>query len=63
MTWAGVAITVLGFLITLSSLTLSTATGARMGIALAGIAISLFGIIGLINKAAINNAIWQKERK
>jgi hypothetical protein len=63
MTWAGVVVTILGFLITLSSLGLATGTGARMAIVIAGIAISLFGIIGLINKAAISNAIWQKERR
>ena len=60
MVIAGLAVTVLGFLISVASLTLTTRSGGRLGIVLAGLAISLFGIIGLINKAYLKNPIWKK---
>ena len=60
MVIAGLAVTLLGFVITVASLTLTTSVGGRMGIVLAGLAISLFGIIGLINKAYLKNPIWKK---
>ena len=56
----GIAVTILGFIISLFSLTLSTSAGGRLGIILAGIAISLFGIIGIVNKAFLKTAIWNK---
>ena len=60
MVIAGLAVTVLGFIVSLASLTLSSSVGGRLGIVLAGLAISLFGIIGLINKAYLKNPIWKK---
>ncbi|MEO8371670.1 MAG: hypothetical protein ABI806_20955 [Candidatus Solibacter sp.] len=60
MVVAGLVVTVMGFVISVASLTLSTSAEGRLGIVLAGIAISLFGIIGLINKAYLKNPIWKK---
>jgi len=60
MVIAGLVITLLGFLISVASLTLTASVGGRMGIVLAGLAISLFGIIGVINKAYLKNPIWKK---
>ena len=60
MVIAGLVVTLLGFLISVASLTLTTSVGGRMGIVLVGLAISLFGIIGLINKAYLKNPIWKK---
>ena len=60
MVIAGLVVTLLGFLISVASLTLTTSVGGRMGIVLAGLAISLFGIIGLINRAYLKNPIWKK---
>ncbi len=56
----GIVITVLGFVLSLASLTLTTSVGGRMGLVLAGIAISLFGIIGVLNPAYVKNAIWKR---
>jgi hypothetical protein len=56
----GLAVTLLGFIISLFSLTMTTAAGARMGIVLAGIAVSLIGIIGIVNKAFMKTANWNK---
>jgi hypothetical protein len=34
--------------------------GGRMAMVLIGMAMSLFGIMGLINRAYLKNAIWRK---
>jgi hypothetical protein len=56
----GILVTVFGFVISFLSLGMTTDTGARLGIVVAGLAVSLFGIFGLINKAYLKNAIWRK---
>jgi hypothetical protein len=58
----GLAVTLFGFVVSLLSLGITTSTGARLGIVLAGIAISLFGIIGLINPAYVKSAIWRTNK-
>lgn len=60
MVYVGLLITLAGFVLSLLSLSLASSTGARMGIVIAGIAVSLFGIIGVINPAYIKNAIWKR---
>jgi hypothetical protein len=57
----GLLTTILGFLITLMSLGLTQAVGLRLAMVIAGIAVSLFGILGLFNRAFLQNAIWRKE--
>ena len=49
-----------GFLLSVLSLPLATAIGVRMALVLAGIAISLFGLIGVLNRAYLKNAIWKR---
>ena len=56
----GLLITVLGFAVSFASLGLASSVGARMAMVLAGIVISLGGIIGVINQAYLKNAIWKK---
>jgi hypothetical protein len=56
----GILVTLLGFVISLLSLGMATGAGARLGIVAAGLTVSLYGIIGLINKAYLKNAIWRK---
>lgn len=56
----GLLITFLGFLLSLFSLTLTTSVGTRMAMVLAGIALSLIGIIGVLNRAYLKNAIWKR---
>ena len=60
MVFVGILVTFLGFVISLLGLGLTSGVGASMVAALLGIAVSLFGIIGLINKAYLQNAIWKK---
>jgi hypothetical protein len=56
----GLAVTFFGFLIAVGSVGLSSSTGARLVLVLVGIAISLFGIMGLINPAYQKDVIWKK---
>ena len=61
MIYAGILITLLGFAISVLSLGMASSVGARMVIVLIGLAVSLFGIMGVINRAYLNNAIWRKQ--
>jgi hypothetical protein len=56
----GIAVTFLGFIISLLSLTLTSSVGGRMAMVLVGLAVCLIGIIGLLNPAYMKNAIWRK---
>ena len=60
MAIAGIVITFLGFLISVFSLSLSSSVNGRLIIVLVGLAVSLVGIIGVLNPAYMKNAIWRK---
>jgi len=60
MTLLGVLVTLLGFLVSVASLTFSSSVMGRLIIVLIGIAVSLIGIIGIINPAYMREAIWRK---
>jgi hypothetical protein len=60
MVLVGILVTFLGFVISLLSLGMASGVNSRMFMVLAGIVVSLVGIIGIINKAYVNNAIWKK---
>jgi hypothetical protein len=60
MAAVGLLITFLGFVLSLFSLSLTSSTGGRLGLVLAGIAVSLVGIIGIVNRAYLRNAIWKR---
>lgn len=56
----GLVLAFLGFVISVLSLAVTASVGGRLVIVLVGIAVSLFGILGLLNKAHQKNAIWKK---
>jgi hypothetical protein len=60
MILVGLLVTVLGFVISLLSLAVTSSVGGRMAMVLAGLAVSLFGIVGVLNKAYLKNALWKK---
>jgi hypothetical protein len=60
MALAGVVLTFLGFLISVMSLGMASSVGGRMVMVLIGLAVSLIGIIGVINRAVLKNAVWRK---
>jgi hypothetical protein len=61
MVYAGIVVTLLGFLITVLSLGIASSVFARLVIVLLGLAVSLFGIMGVINRAYLKNALWRKQ--
>jgi len=60
MAIAGIIITLLGFLISVFSLSATSSTTGRLVIVLVGLVVSLVGIIGVLNRAYMRNAIWRK---
>lgn len=60
MALVGIVITFIGFLLAASSVGLMAGTSGRLVLVLAGIVISLVGIIGVINPAYQKNAVWKK---
>lgn len=57
---AGLLIALLGFVLSVLSLGLATAPGVRLAIVLAGNAVTLLGIIGVLNRYYVKNAIWRQ---
>jgi len=60
MVGIGLVVTFLGFVIALMSLGMTDSVNTRLIMVLAGIAVSLFGIMGLLNPAYLKKAIWRK---
>ena len=60
MTFAGLAVTLLGFVIAFVSLGVTDSTGGRMVMVLAGIVVSLIGIMGVITPAYQKRFIWKR---
>jgi hypothetical protein len=60
MTFLGLLITLLGFAISFLSLGMTQSVNGRMVMVLVGIAVSLTGILGVINRECLKNAIWRK---
>jgi hypothetical protein len=61
MVYAGILITLLGFAIGVLSLGMASSVGTRMVIVLIGLAVSLFGILGVITRAYLKDAIWRRQ--
>jgi hypothetical protein len=60
MVYAGMLVTLLGFAISVLSLGMTSSVGGRMVLVLFGLAVSLFGIMGIINRAYLKDAIWRR---
>ena len=60
MAVAGLLVTLAGFLLAALSVGMAAATSVRLIIVLIGIAVSLGGIIGLINPAYQQKAVWRR---
>jgi hypothetical protein len=59
MIFVGVLVTLLGFVIAVLSLAVHS-VGAQLAVILLGLAVSLYGIMGVLNRAYLKNAIWKK---
>ena len=62
MILVGILLTLLGFVISVLSLGVTSSVGGRLVMVFFGLAVSLFGIMGVLNKAYLKNAIWKKGR-
>ena len=60
MVFVGLVITLAGFLIAMASVGIASGTSARLMLVLVGLAVSLVGILGVLNPAYQKNAIWKK---
>jgi hypothetical protein len=60
MAFVGLVVTLAGFLLSALSVGLASANAARLIIVLVGIAMSLGGIVGLLNPAYRNSAVWKR---
>jgi len=60
MILAGILITLLGFVLSVLSLGMTSSVGGRMTMVLIGLAVSLSGIMGVLNRAYLKNAIWRR---
>jgi hypothetical protein len=60
MATVGIIITFVGFLLAMVSPGIASGTSARLVIVLLGIALSLIGILGVLNPAYQKNANWKK---
>ena len=60
MIYVGILVTFLGFVLSVASVALASAVGVRLVIVLIGMAVSLFGILGILNPQYLKNAIWRK---
>ena len=60
MILVGILLTLLGFVISVLSLGVTSSVGGRLAMVLVGLAVSLFGIMGVLSEAYLKNAIWKK---
>ena len=56
----GVGVVLGGWLIAMSGLFITTSNAGRIVFALGGIAVSLYGILGILNGYYLQRAIWKK---
>ena len=60
MKLVGVLLAVAGWLIPVIALTYTQSLAARFSLAIVGIAISLIGILFVLNQAHLKNVIWKQ---
>jgi hypothetical protein len=60
MILVGLLLTFFGFVISLLSLAATSSVGGRLAMVLLGLAVSVYGILGVLNKAYLKNAMWKK---
>jgi hypothetical protein len=59
MKLVGLVMAIAGWLIPVLSLVLTQSMAVRMTLCIAGLAVSLFGILVVMNKAHLKDAIWK----
>jgi uncharacterized membrane protein len=60
MKLVGILLVLAGWLIPVLGINLTSSNGARFVLCLIGIAVCLVGILGVLNKAYLREAIWKQ---
>ena len=60
MILVGLLLTFLGFVISFLSLAATSSVGGRLAMVLLGLVVSVYGTLGVLNKAYLKNAMWKK---
>lgn len=60
MALVGLVITLVGWLIAVASIGMTSSTGGRLLLVLIGIAVSLIGSLRVVNQAYQKNAVWKR---
>lgn len=60
MKFVGVLLIIVGWLIPVLGLNFTSSNAARLVLSLIGIAVCLVGILGVLNKAYLEHAIWKQ---
>ncbi len=56
----GILLALAGWLLPIIGLSMTASNGARIFLCILGLAISFVGIIGVLNKAHIKEAVWKQ---
>jgi uncharacterized membrane protein len=59
MKFLGILLVIAGWLIPVTGLVFTQSTAARFIVTVIGIAVTLLGILGVLNRAHLKNAIWK----
>jgi hypothetical protein len=59
MKFMGLLLVIAGWLIAIAAILVTQSNGARLGLVSLGIAVSVFGILGVMNPAYLKHAIWK----
>jgi hypothetical protein len=60
MKFAGLIVTLAGWVIPVAALPMGLPLSARFAVSIGGIGVSLIGILVILNGAHLKNAIWKK---
>jgi len=55
----GLLLVIAGWVISIAAIMITQSNGARLGLVSLGIAISIFGILGVLNPAYLKHAVWK----
>jgi hypothetical protein len=59
MKFMGLLLVIAGWLISIAAIMITQSNGARLGLVSLGIAVSIFGILGVLNPAYLKHAPWK----
>ncbi|MGZ4789647.1 MAG: hypothetical protein ACXVZX_14110 [Terriglobales bacterium] len=55
----GLLLVIAGWIISIAAILISQSNGVRLGLVSLGIAVSIFGILGVLNPAYLKHAVWK----